>query len=300
MIVESGATLWSWDGNTRTLNNAITINGTGDGNGAIQEQNGTFNLNGPLTLGSNATIHTIGGSSFNIAGNVTGNNNNFTVIQDGGGGTVISGNISLGSGALLLTSNGTVTLTGASNSWSGGTTLACNGWGGSVLNIGNGGAASMGTSGTITIPSGAHTQGGTTGTDYTLLNFNTSSNITLNNYITGGGGIQLASTNTGTITLTGANDYSYNTTINGGALQILNTSGSRLGRQHWRKRSITTRRRNKPGECNYFGRSSNRNSPRRKRKRQQLHFQRPLACHGRQSIRHPVRRRHAHFEHYYQ
>ena len=224
-FVESGATIWSWNGNIRTLSNAITLNGTGfDGTGAIQEQSGTLNLNGPVTLGSSASIHVIGGQSFNVAGNITGAGNNLTLIQDGGGGTVISGNISLGSGALLLTSNGTVTVTGASNNWSGGTTLSCNGWGGSVLNIGNGGAASMGTSGTITIPSGAHTQGGTTGTDYTLLNFNTSSNITLNNYITGGGDIQLASTNTGTITLTGANDYSHNTTINGGALQILNTS----------------------------------------------------------------------------
>jgi autotransporter-associated beta strand protein len=225
VVVYSGGTIWSWDGKTRTLNNAITINGTGDGNGAIQEQSGTMNLNGPVTLGSAATIHTIGGSSLNIAGNVTGNNNNFTVIQDGGGGTVISGNVNLGTGALLLTSNGTVTLTGASNSWSGGTTLSCNGYGGSVLNIGNGGAGgSIGSSGTITIPSAAHTQGTSGGTDYALLNFNTSSNLTLNNYITGGGDVTLASTNTGTITFTGSSDYSHNTTINGGALRVANTN----------------------------------------------------------------------------
>jgi fibronectin-binding autotransporter adhesin len=223
VIVESGVTVWSWNGITRTFSNAFTINGNGDGNGALQEQNGTMNLNGPLTLGSNATIHTIGGSYCNIAGNVTGNNNIFTVTQDGGGGTVISGNMNLGTGALSMPSNGTVTLTGTANTWSGGTTLACNGWGGSVLNIGNGGAGgSIGSSGTITIPSGAHTQG-TAGTDYATINFNTSSNLTLNNYITGGGDIALVSTNNGTITFTGSSDYSHNTTINGGTLRITNS-----------------------------------------------------------------------------
>ena len=217
VTVESGATIWSWDGVTRTLSNAITINGTGNGSGALQEQSGTFNLNGPLALGSDAQVHVVGGSNtMNITNTVTGTSANFTVTSDGGANINISGNMNLGTGRLIVNSNGTVTLTGTANSWSGGTTLSANGSGGGVLNIGTGGAASIGTSGTITLT--------ISGTNYPTLNFNTSSSLTLNNYITGSGNIQLASTNTGTITLTGSSDYSHNTTISGGKLMISNTS----------------------------------------------------------------------------
>ena len=96
--VASGATLGLQGGITVT-GEAITITGSGlGGNGAIRNLSGANMLTGPVTLGANPEIQSDAGS-LTLSGPVGGTNRTLTL--DGAGNTSLTGNVSLGSGAII-------------------------------------------------------------------------------------------------------------------------------------------------------------------------------------------------------
>lgn len=138
---------------------------------------------------ANTNIAVIGSVSPN---SITFNN---TGVANRGVDYTIGGGAIAGTGALTKNSAGTVTLTG-SNTYTGGTMVT-----GGTLQIGNGG-----TSGSIT---GTIVNNG-------VVVFNRSDNVVFGGAISGNGGMTMAGI--GTLTLTGANTYTGNTTINAGTL----------------------------------------------------------------------------------
>jgi autotransporter-associated beta strand protein len=92
---------------------ALTLNGVGDGNGALRKGGSSVTTNfGPITLASDSTIGVDSGSTLNLTNLVSG-----------------------GTSALTVSGSGTLVLSGVSNSWTGGTTIDA----GSTLQIGDGG-----------------------------------------------------------------------------------------------------------------------------------------------------------------
>ena len=105
--------------------------------------------------------------------------------------------------SLLVNGGGTLVLTNASNSWTGGTTVD-----GTTLQLGDGTAASSGVSvgsGAVTLDNGAS------------LVLDQTGNYTFGNDVTGNG--QIVVEGTGTVTLTGANTSTNSILVNGGTLQ---------------------------------------------------------------------------------
>jgi autotransporter-associated beta strand protein len=99
----------------------LTLNGTGYNSlGALQNESGTNRWNGPITLGSNATVQSSAGL-LTIAGTVTSATNS-TLTVTGSGNTTISGAIGTGSGGVTKNGTGTLFLSGA-NTYSGTTTV---------------------------------------------------------------------------------------------------------------------------------------------------------------------------------
>ncbi|WP_089963624.1 YDG domain-containing protein [Limnohabitans sp. 2KL-3] len=158
---------------------------------------GTTTINaGTLQIGNGGTSGTIG------TGAIT--DNGALVFNRSDNALVVSAKIS-GTGTVTQAGTGTTTLT-ANNDWSGSTTISAG-----TLQIGNGGTTgTLGTSTTIT--------------DNGTLAFNRSDNITVDQQITGTGGLTKAGTGTLTLmdsaSLNGANNYSGVTTISAGTLQV--------------------------------------------------------------------------------
>ncbi|WOK36286.1 autotransporter-associated beta strand repeat-containing protein [Sphingomonas sp. C3-2] len=161
-------------------NGANTLILTGDNS----YTGGTTISAGTLQIGN-------GGMSGSIAGNIT---NNATLAFNRGG-TLVYGGVISGTGSLAL--NGTLVLAGA-NTYSGGTTINSG-----ALQIGEGGAT-----GSIT---GNVTNNGT-------LVFNSGAMSSFGGNISGTGA--LSKLHSGTLTLTGTNNYSGTTTITGGTLAV--------------------------------------------------------------------------------
>ena len=126
---------------------ALTLNGVGDGNGALRKGGaGATVYGGPVTLASDSSIGVDGSSTLNLS-------------------NVVSGATS----ALTVSGSGTLVLSGVSNSWGGMTTINS----GSILQVGDGGAdGSLGTN--------AIEDDGT-------LTFLTASSFVFSNAVTGGG-----------------------------------------------------------------------------------------------------------------
>ena len=199
-----------------TLTGASTYTGaTTIASGVIKLSNNTGALpsNGAVTINSGAEL-TTDGSSFAIgslsgAGTITttyvhagidtltiGNNNASTTFSG-----TIAGGTGTGSGyqaiAIVKAGSGTLTLTG-SNTYTGDTKIS-----GGAVQIGNGGAVgSIGTSGGIT--------------DNATVIFNRSDNITVSSAMGGSGG--LVQNGSGTLTLSGINNFTGGTTVNAGAV----------------------------------------------------------------------------------
>ena len=198
---------------------------------------GTYNLNGGLLLLSAAGIAQGSGSAtFNFGGGTFGAsapwssplNMNLTgaggpaAVDTTGGNIGLSGVLS-GTGGLTKTGNGTLTLT-ASNGFSGGATI-----GSGVLAV-NSDAALGATSGPVSFNGNGTLQAGTAAVnlvaaraiviaDGATATFDTNGNaINVAGAIGGNGGLQKVGS--GTLTLTGLNTYSGNTTVDGGTLQI--------------------------------------------------------------------------------
>ncbi|HEY4942180.1 MAG TPA: autotransporter-associated beta strand repeat-containing protein [Rhizomicrobium sp.] len=169
-----------------------TVVFTGAANGgtsqAVINAGGTLSIAG-LSNGGMAIGSIEGGGTIQLGTNT---------LTEGGlnSSTLFSGAI-LGSGGLVKTGSGTLTLTGA-NGYSGGTTIAAG-----TLQLGNGG-----TTGAIAgdvVDNGA-------------LAFNRSDAVTFAGAISGTGDVQQAGS--GTTILTGANSYTGTTIITAGTLQV--------------------------------------------------------------------------------
>ncbi len=178
-------------GHSETVS-SITMSG-----GTINTGTGSLNLNGPLTYNRSIWPATIQGSLvLEPAGGA------ISVTQGSSTDLTISANISGDpASGLVKTGNGALMLLG-SNTYSGGTTID-----GGGLQVGNGGASGSLGSGPIFIHSS------------TGLGFDLANTLTVDNAITGGGGVSLYGS--GTIVFTGTNaSYSGGTAINAGDLQI--------------------------------------------------------------------------------
>jgi autotransporter-associated beta strand protein len=195
--ISGSGSLWKSLSNTLTLSGNNTYTGATDvfggtlvaaGGSAIGDSSAvTVWAGATLVLGADETIRSLSGG-----GNV--DNGGFT-LSTGGSSFAFSGVLS-GSGGLVKTAFGRLTLTGV-NTYTGGTTIN-----GGTLEIGDGG-----TSGSI---AGDVVDNGT-------LTFNRSDNITFAGNISGTGGLTQAGA--GTLALSGSNSYSGATSINAGTLQ---------------------------------------------------------------------------------
>ena len=214
----SGASTFSGgiavNGGALTTASASTL-GTGGvrlSNGTLFAPGGTAAYTNPLFLGGQPVLNVSGGQSITWSG------------QIGDNGTA---------GTLHLAGGGSLTLSNASNQYSGGTIVG----GGSTLIVSSDGALGSSSGGlTLGDGSGAGVMafGGstqfTTGRGITIgstaAQFDTAaaSNVSLNGSIGGSGA--LIKTGAGTLTLGGANDYSGGTLISGGTL-VGNTTSLR-------------------------------------------------------------------------
>jgi outer membrane autotransporter protein len=178
---------------------SLSLTGTGsiaDSSGVTD--NGTFDISG---LTGDTSITTLSGS-----GSVALGDNNLTLTDagsNGAGSGTFSGDID-GNGGLDV-AGGTETLTGT-NTYTGGTTIDS----GATLQLGDG----TGTNGSIT---GDVTDNGTLAFDYM-------GSTSFGGNITGSGDVSLIG---GTLTLTGANDYTGGTTI--GAATLIVAGEGNLG-----------------------------------------------------------------------
>src|SRR5271165_4480810 len=244
--VASGATLQLQGGLTNVAN-AITLSGTGAINshggasyGALDSLSGNNTVTGAITLGSATQINSDAGTLTLSTGGISGSGKNLTV--GGAGNTVISDVIATGAGTLTKAGAGTLTLSGA-NTFTGATAI-------------NGGSLSISADNNLGTAPGSVTAadlvigGGTLDVTATMaLNSNRgitldsagatfdvapSVNLTYGGIIAGSGPMTV--TDTGTLTLAGANTYSGITTINSGAsLQLGNgtTNGTAASTDHF-------------------------------------------------------------------
>jgi fibronectin-binding autotransporter adhesin len=185
------------------------------------------------------TLWYIGTGSVSLA--TAGTNRPLQLTAAGGGmirvesGTLTVPGVISGTEQLTVTGPGTLVLSNTGNTYAGGTTL-----GDSTLAIA--GPGSLGTGNiTLGVQIGATTfSGGTLRFDFSgtvtaninhafssTLNTN-GNNVTLSGIVSGNGAT-LTKAGAGTLTLSGANTYSGNTTVSAGTLLVTNTAGSGTG-----------------------------------------------------------------------
>jgi fibronectin-binding autotransporter adhesin len=231
-VVASGAVL---DLNGFTLANtvtfeALTLNGTGGGAGALTNSSVTnVTYSGLLALGSASTIVANNGTiGITNAGTILGNT--FALTLDGSNGGSIASPINNGSGGVIKNGSGTWTLSGASL-YTGATTVN-----GGTLKAGVATTA-FGTGSNVTLANtagvvlditgfnntlGSLAGGGTTGGNVTLgaatLTTGNTSSTSYAGVISGTGAVTKAGS--GAWTVSGNNTYSGLTTINGGTYKL--------------------------------------------------------------------------------
>jgi autotransporter-associated beta strand protein len=225
--VLAGATLDLDAQSVSTHNLVLNDSGVGSGGALINSSATAASWSGNISLASNTTIG--GTGNITLSGLVTENVGPFALIKVG---------------------TNKLTLTGATNSWSGGTFVQAG-----ILTIGNAGAlpnattvtlgngttsASLDLAGSNITVAGLATAG--TGTSNTVGSSSTIANSTLT---FAGGTSTFAATiqdalgignqtvalaiSSGNLSLSGNNTYSGGTVVNGGTLSITNTSGSATG-----------------------------------------------------------------------
>lgn len=205
-----------------TAANALALNGTGGGTGALLNISGNNTFNGAITLGSATTIGSTAGT---LTLNTISGAQALTFV--GAGNTTVNGAITTGTGTLTKSGTGTLTLKGA-NTYSGVTAINAG-----ILNIQNNTALG---SGAVSLTSGAQLQmqGGITATNALTLNgtgggtgalLNISGNNSYSGPITLGSATTIGST-ADTLTLGGISETQNltfteagNTTV-GGAIAI--------------------------------------------------------------------------------
>jgi fibronectin-binding autotransporter adhesin len=239
VMVDNDATLQINDG--RTLGNALTINGVGSVNGAIDSKPGAGNtatLNGAVTLGATSTISSDSGT-LAVNGGITGSGD---LTLAGAGNFKIGSAITTGTGNVFVTGTGTDTFTGA-NTYTGNTTVSSgtlNLSGGATTINGNltqdGGVIDettsnqVGSGSVVTLNSGAFNLSNGVSQSFASINTSSGSTITLGTSGTGAslaldgsgtsviGGViagngSITTSNTGTTVLAGANSYSGGSSI---------------------------------------------------------------------------------------
>jgi fibronectin-binding autotransporter adhesin len=189
----------------------VTFNGIVSGSGSLEQAGkgslilaGTNTYTGGTTI-SNGTLQLgNGGSTGSIAGDVI---NNGSLVFDRSDDVIFNGIVS-GSGSLEQAGKGSLILVGT-NTYTGGTRISSG-----TLQLGNGGTAGSIVGDVI---------------DNGSLVFNRSDDVTFNGIVSDSGALEQAGT--GTLTLTGANTYTGDTTISHGTLRLGNggTSGSIMG-----------------------------------------------------------------------
>ena len=221
-----------------TLSGAGTFTKVGAGtltfSGNNTHSGGTTLSAGTLALGSAGALGTSGQISFNggtlqfSAANTTDYSARFSAaanqlyrVDTNGQNITLASALTSSGGALTKLGTGTLSLTGA-NTYSGGTTLSAG-----TLALGS--AHAIGSSGTISFSGGTLQFSAANTTDYSsrfstaanqLYHFDTNGqNVTLASTLISFGG-SLSKLGSGTLTLTGANNYSDGTTIEGGTLQV--------------------------------------------------------------------------------
>ncbi len=198
LFINSGnVTIGVIDPGTLNVTDAIAIGTTGS-SGTLTLNYGTVSLN-TLSVGPTGTYTDTALGTLNLTGiNPT--------IKMAGGVTVTVNSQITGTDGLTKAGPGTLVLAGT-NTYSGGTTVSVG-----TLQVGNGGTTGNLGSGDVT--------------NNVSLVFKRSDTLTVDNFITGAG--RLTQSGTGTLVLTGNNDYSGTTTISAGTLQIGNggTTGS--------------------------------------------------------------------------
>ncbi|MEO6847083.1 MAG: autotransporter-associated beta strand repeat-containing protein, partial [Chthoniobacterales bacterium] len=245
----NGGTTGSVTGNITTEgilainhSNAVTLAGVIDGTGSVQ-QNGTgaTTLSGNNTFTNGVTVNAgtlnigsataIGTGTLNIAGVSTIDNSSGSAltlannnVQTWGANFTFAGtnDLNLGTGAVTLTGNRTVTTT-ANNLTVGGVidgAFSLTKAGAGTMTLANDNTYSGGT--TISAGKLQIGNGGTTGSvlgdiaDNGILSFNRSDALVHNGIISGTGSVQ--QDGSGSTTLNGANTYSGGTTVNAGTL----------------------------------------------------------------------------------
>ena len=245
VTVNAGGTLYA-NGTYTTLNNLTLSGGSLISNGGAWPTWGTFALKGTVTVNgtSTSTMSNNGGSPnfIHIGDNTNGGSTTFNVAANCNPALVISSqivntyqadpNLEALSG-IIKTGAGTMVLSGP-NSYTGLTSI-------------NGGTLKLGASGVIPDVSavtvngildmntysetvGSITGGGTIdnvagGGTPTLTNGSNNSNTSFSGIIQNTSGtLTISKTGNGTLTLSGANTYTGLTTVNGGILQLNNTS----------------------------------------------------------------------------
>ncbi len=218
-VVEAGGTLALSGG--ITVAEAITLNGTGGGGGALRNVSGGNVVTGPITLATDARINSDVGQ-VNINGGIGGTSTNLTV--GGAGNTNIFSAIATGAGSLTKDGTGAVALSGT-NTFTGGTTVNSG-----LLQLIDGSA--LADSGALTINAPAvlqvfdgETVGNLSGSGAIVL-------LTADALVAGGAGNTTFSgaigefaavgaftkAGSGTLTLSGANTFTGVTTVNAGTL----------------------------------------------------------------------------------
>jgi autotransporter-associated beta strand protein len=208
-VIASDAGLLTISGGINGANFALTNTGSGNVavSGAItnssgrlvKEGLGTLTLTGANTYsgGTLVSAGTLVGNTTGLQGAIT--NSSLVIFDQSTNGTYSS--VVSGTGALIKTNTGVLTLTG-DNTYTGGTMI-----GQGAISVGNGGATGS-LAGTITNNGG--------------LVFNRTGSLSMTGAISGSG--VLTNLGAGTVTLSGANTYSGGTLISAGALQGNTTS----------------------------------------------------------------------------
>jgi len=194
----SGATLEVAD-NISLAGETLTLAGTGVGGvGALTSSSGINTVTGPITLNGSTLITSQGATlidTLTLSGSISGSSSTFSIGGDAD--TIISGNISGTGLALNKIGDGVLTLSGTSNTYTGGTTIT----GGKII------AGTSNLTGAITANA--------------ILQLDQTVDGTFAGNISGSG--ELIKEGTGTVTLSGTNSVS-SITINNGALVIASST----------------------------------------------------------------------------